>query len=124
MTLLHPIVKAMVDDDRKHDPWGSCLGTLGPVCDVLWVMGAYDVIPSSAGYRPAMGLGHPGDLRHDKTSGENHQAHELLAALDPEFDPGYWIEGYEPNLTFDDLEYAARVLDRYADVLTLAGRDY
>lgn len=123
MTLLHPIItKELVDDDRAHDPWGSTLATLGAICDVLSVMGGE--IPASAGYRPAMGLSHPNDLRWNEVTGENYNAHILLTGLDTSFDPGLFTEDYEPDLATDDLEYAARVLDRYADVLKLAGRDY
>lgn len=121
MTLIHPIIREMADDDRKHDPWGAGMGALGAVCDVLHVEGG--TIPTSAGYWPSMGLTLAAMIA-EQDSGEYDRQRTLLAGLYPEDFPGFWVEGYEPNLTIADLEYAARVLDRYLDQVRLAGRDY
>lgn len=104
---LHRLLREMADDDRKHDPWGACLGALGPICDLMTVIGEGSGIPGSAGYRPAMGLG-MWSIAADSYVGE-----ELVLA---------WFT--DDSLDHPDLEYAARVLDRYADLIKAAGKDY
>ena len=121
MTLIHPIIRGMADDDRDHDPWGTGMMTLGAICDVLSVEGGD--IPAEAGYRPAMGLGRDA-LADDAEDGEFYHQRDLLAGLYPDEFPGHWVDGYEPDLSMGDLEYAARVLHRYLDVVRLAGKDY
>jgi len=96
--------------DIKCDPWGSCLGALGPILDVLYVRGGD--IRASAGYRPAMALHSEADLVYDEVSGENDLAAYLLERLDA------------GEIVIADLEFAARVLDRYADLVRAAGQDY
>jgi len=96
--------------DIKHDPWGSCLGALGPILDVLYVRGG--AIPAGAGYRPAAALHDESDLVHDEVTGENDLAAYLLELLD-----GGQVE-------IEDLEHAARVLDRYSDLVRAAGHAY
>ena len=119
---LHPLIQEMVDEDRAYDPWGACLGALGPICDVLFVQQAN--IPTSVGYSPAGGPGvTPNDLDLSvQPSGENEQADMLLRAMNLELYPDDFVDMDE--LTIGDLEYAVRVLDRYADLLKLAGKDY
>jgi hypothetical protein len=60
----------------EHDPWGSCLGALGPILDVLYVR--HGEIPATAGYRPAMALHDERHLVYDEVSGENDLAAYLL----------------------------------------------
>jgi hypothetical protein len=96
--------------DISHDPWGSCLSALGPILDVLYVRGGD--IPASAGYRPATALHGEADLVYDEVTGENDLAAELLRLLD------------NGQVDIADLEHASRVLDRYADLVRLAGQDY
>lgn len=115
---MHKIIREMANEDRVTDPWGAGMMALGAVCDVLFIEGG--VIPTSAGYWPAMGLTHDAMVEHDEFT----QQRTLLAGLHPEQFPGFWVEGYEPDMTVDDLEYAARVLDRYLDLVKHAGRDY
>ena len=55
---------------------------------------------------------------------DDYYAMTLLTALHPDEHPGAWVEGYQPNMTADDLEYAAQILSRYLDWVRLAGRDY
>lgn len=121
MTLIHPIIQEIANNDRQHDPWGSGMMALGAVCDVLSVEGGH--IPPEAGYRPAMGLGREALADTDEDS-EFYYQRDLLAGMYPDEFPGYWVEGYEPNLTTEDLEYAAKVLHRYLALVKLAGRDY
>jgi hypothetical protein len=117
---LHPLIREELDD-LKHDPWGTCLHVLGPICDVLLVKGGE--IPSSAGYSPALALHGESDLIYDEVTGENDVAWTLLQALDVDNHPGVFVEDME-RLTIEHLEYAARVLDRYADLVRAAGQDY
>lgn len=116
---MHDIVRTMADDDRKHDPWGAGMNTLGAVCDVLHHEGG--TIPTEVRYSP--GMGGP-IVTYDATTGEGYHANELMAGLHPEQHPGYWVKGYAPNLTIADLEHAAIVLHRYLNLVKLAGRDY
>lgn len=109
---MHEIIRGIADDDRAYDPWGAGMAALGAVCDVLH---EYDgEIPESAEYRP--GVFGP-DLSGDA-------ARTLLAGMFPERFPGFWVEGYRPDLTLADLEHAARVLSRYLDWVCFAGRNY
>jgi hypothetical protein len=62
------------------------------------------------------------DLIYDSISGENDFAWTLLQALDVNNHPVVFVEDMEP-LTIEHLEYAARVLDRYADLVRAAGLD-
>jgi hypothetical protein len=110
--------------DIKHDPWGSCLGALGPILDVLYVR--HGEIPASVGYAPALAMFggiSECDLVFNEVTGENDFASTLLQALDVDNHPGVFVEDMEP-LTIEHLEYAARVLDRYADLVRAAGQDY
>jgi hypothetical protein len=96
--------------DIEHHPRCSFLGALGPILDVLYVR--HGEIPATAGYRPAMGLHDESDLVYDDVSGENDLAAYLLERLDA------------GEIVIADLEHAARVLDRYADLVRAAGQDY
>lgn len=96
--------------DHKYDPWGSGMIVAGAICDVLYTLDGE--IPSAAGYRPAAGLRTTADLALDPVSGENELQSELLELLTT------------GELQLVDLEHAARVLDRYLDLVKLAGRDY
>lgn len=112
---MHPLLREMADEDRKHDPWGACLGALGPICDVLYVECGH--IPPSAGYRPGgippgAGLDRSRLDTYDPITGENSYTAEIYRALDA------------GELGVTDLEDAACVLDRYADLVKAAGRDY
>ncbi len=111
---MHKIIRDIADDDRAHDPWGTGMAALGACCDVLAV--ERKQVPAEAGYSPgAAGPAlEPGDSR----------AETLMAALHPDRFPGYWVDGYQPDLSIDDLQHAARVLSRYLDWVRLAGRDY
>lgn len=114
MTKMHKIIRDLADDDRAYDPCGSGMLALGAVCDVLAVKGGD--IPADAGYSSgALGVG---------IDPEDNHATDLLAGLDPDAFPGHWVEGYTPNLTLADVEYAAVILSRYLDFVRLAGRDY
>jgi hypothetical protein len=97
--------------DIKHDPWGTGLLVAGAIADVLYV--EHGEIPESAGYRPPMmGSFTRADLTYNAVSGENDLQADLLQMLDNE------------AVTMADLEHAMRVLDRYLDLVKLAGRDY
>lgn len=109
---MHAIIRDIADDDRAYDPWGAGMTALGAVCDVLAVEGGD--VPASAGYRP--GVFGP-DVSYC-------QAKSLLAALHPNRFRGYWVDGFVPDLSVADLEYAARILSRYLDWVRVAGRDY
>lgn len=111
---MHTIIREIADDDRAYDPWGTGMTALGAVCDVLAVEG--EDVPAEAGYSP--GIFGP------QVDPDDYHATTLLAALHPEQYPDAWVEGYAPNMTTDDLEYAARILSRYLDWVRLAGRDY
>lgn len=77
------------------DPWGSALANLGGLCDLLWYMGADDLIPASAGYSP--GMGGPAVL-------------DYPASIYVEM----WQDGH---ITAEDAAYWVHVLDRYADTV-------
>ena len=77
------------------DPWGSVLGALGGVCDVLQYNGDGDEIPAPAGYSP--GLAEP--------SVEDYPADQFSYLYD---------NGYIDTAA---LAYWARVLDRFADLV-------
>jgi hypothetical protein len=32
---MHALLREFADNDRAHDPWGACLGALGPICDLM-----------------------------------------------------------------------------------------
>jgi hypothetical protein len=114
--MLHSLIREIADTDRAYDPFGAGMAALFAVCDVLYAADEY--VPAEAGFRP--GMGQPtGSVDPDDSS-----ATTLLAGLCPEEFPGYWIDGYSPNLSVADLQYAARILSRYIDWITLAGRDY
>lgn len=117
---MHEVIREIADNDRTYDPWGAGMGALGAVCDVLWVEGGS--IPAEAGYRPALALTRAALTRD--ACGEFDDQRTLLAGLDPDEFPGFWVDGYDPGLSLDDLEHAARVLSRYLDVVKIAGRDY
>jgi hypothetical protein len=76
-----------------HDAWGSALSVLGDVCDVLSAHSGD--IPASAGYSPG--------LRGPALEGY----HAVM--FDEMYDDGI--------VSIGDLEYWARVLDRYADLV-------
>lgn len=80
--------------DRAYDPYGSGMAALGAVVDVLWTNG--EGVPS------AIATGGPAG---------SEGMDELAAALD---------EG----ATIDDVRYFMFVLDRYLDLVKLAGRNY
>lgn len=105
---MNALLKELIDNDRKYDPWGAAMATAFAVCDVLTVLGEGQEIPAEMQYRPAMGLNEE-TLRNPE---ESYQECEILTALDAE------------ELSIDDLAYALGVIDRYLDLLKLAGRDY
>lgn len=111
---MHALIRDIADDDRAYDPWGAGTAALAAVCDVLAVEG--EDVPSEAGYSPGAAGPH--------IEPEDSHAETLMAGLRPNRFPGFWVEGYRPNLTVSDLQYAARVLSRYLDFVRLAGRDY
>lgn len=75
------------------DLWGSALSALGGVCDVLYAFGGD--IPTSASYSPGMGGPDLGDY-------PAAEYYELTEA---------------GHASVGDLEYWARVLDRFADLV-------
>lgn len=111
---MHSIIRELADDDRAHDPFGAAMRALGTLCDVLYADG--ETVPAVAGFRPAMGQG---DIDPDDSN-----AVTVMAALYPDRFPGYWVEGYAPNLSVEDVEYAVRILSRYVDWCEAAGRSY
>ena len=74
------------------DPWGSVLSSLGGVCDVLHTLDGN--IPASAGYSPGTGP----DL-------SDYPAAMYVELLN------------DGAVSLHDLEYWARVLDRFADLV-------
>jgi hypothetical protein len=74
------------------DPWGSAQSALGGACDVLCDHGGD--IPASAGYSPGIGP----DL-------ESYPAAEYVELTEA------------GHVSVGDLEYWARVLDRFADLV-------
>lgn len=96
--------------DTAHDPWGSAMIVTGAICDVLYVL--QGKIATGLEYRPAAGLQGRVDLVHDPVSGENDLQAELLELVDQDL------------IKVADLEYAARIFDRYLDLVRLAGKDY
>lgn len=110
---LHGLIREFADEDRVHDPWGAGMSVLGPICDVMSASGNGSSIPGSVGYSPGYTLQNGlFDLIHNPVTGENYVAGSLVAAI------------WEGRMTFADLEHAARVLDRYLDLVRAAGRDY
>jgi len=82
-----------------HDPydeWAWCLGWLGSLCDV-YVLERGRYIPSEV-YTPGC-LAEPDDSYE----------YEEITSLNP---------------SDDELEYAIKILDRYANWLKMAGKDY
>lgn len=111
---MHKIIREIADDDRAYDPYGAGNTALFAVCEALTIEG--EGVPPEVGYRPGV-FGAFADPQDSAQS-------TILAGLDPDRFPGYWVEGYTPNLTVEDLQYAARILSRYIAWVTLAGRSY
>lgn len=95
------------------DRWGSAMMAAGAVCDVATVAGELDSIPDGLQYRPGVGL--LSLTLDDLATGDLADSYEVatLAAA--------YIAG---EITGADLDLAARILDRYLDVLRAAGEDY
>lgn len=111
---MHTLIRDIADDDRAYDPWGAGMAALFAICDVLATEG--EDIPTEAAYSPgAMG---------PHVDADDDRARTLMAGLFPDRFPGFWVDGHRPNLTVSDLQYAARVLCRYLDLVRIAGRDY
>jgi hypothetical protein len=109
-TGLHPAVMEPMDD-YKHDPWGSVMGALFVLCDLLHAIG-YRV--SDFRQSPMREEWTIDDyLTADNRSGEFDWHRDMIEAM----------TSGEP-LTAEHMLYAVRVFTRYADLTKLAGRDY
>lgn len=100
------------------DPWGSGMMWLGAACDLLAIIGEGHLIPESAGYRPG-GLPSLDEVYWQAdhwTEDGGADVDSNLADLGSAYRVG--------RITPDDLALAARILDRYLDMVRAAGRDY
>jgi len=110
-------IRAWVKDhawDRKHDPWGSGMGALGVLLDVLWTCG--EGVPSRIATPGAAG---GGILDPDAdVDGPN--------APDDESADARWLyqQVCRGELTIDDVRYGMFVVDRYLSLVERAGRSY
>lgn len=95
-------------DDRAHDPYGSGMNALGVIVDTLWECG--EGVPGAIATQ-GMGGGVP-DIEDTEIEDEFSDARELYAAIERDV------------LSVDDVRYGMFVLDRYLDIVNLAGRSY
>lgn len=83
-----------ITEDWTYDPWGSALGVLFSVADELHIRGA---VPAHWEYRAGV--------------------------ADPREEGSYWAE-IVLNESTETLITFGNILNRYTDMLRLAGRDY
>lgn len=97
------IMQMVREDDVKYDPWGTALGWLG-------VIG--DVVKGLEGRNMPEYLPGAFSVTRDCIVANNAYGQDVLDGLDN----GTW--------TLADLESAYTILNRFADWVRLAGRDY
>lgn len=104
------------------DSWGSTLDALGACCDLLTILDSKLRVPADAGYVPA-GLPDADELREAASADNGGDLNWSLTGLAQ----GYWnigmVDEWEP-FSLDDVEQAAIILTRWANVLKSAGEDY
>lgn len=93
------------DYSPDHDAWGSVMGFLFPIAELLYVEG--EDVPSSWEFRPSPLLTH-------ETFDSEEGGMTYYLSQD-------WLSGY---FTADDLRDFGNVLNRYSTSLRARGKDY
>lgn len=101
------ILELFREDDYKHDPWGTSMGWLGSLADVLYVLTG----EVSEDYRPSAMLWGPEDLDLDPETG-SYSTRTLYDCLQ------------DGSITEDDMRKVYKVISRYVDWAKAAGRSY
>lgn len=104
MSKIHPMIREVIDNDRRHDPWGAAMAAHFALCDVMYHEGLS--IPDEWQYRPGLIARHPGVVDMDDGCCDLHDE---------------WLCGYFDH---EAMVYAGNVLHRYEGLLDHLGRSY
>lgn len=104
---MNSYIRDIIRDQRSGDVWGDTMAPLFSIAEVIYCLG-FDV-PTELQFRPSPML----SLAHIEANRDEYDcATQLLGLVDD-------------NLVgAGELQEAARILNRYCDILKAQGRDY